>query len=39
MDILMRPYGHHQMVDTKIRLIISFATQDGALYNQQKQRP
>ena len=31
-------YGHHQMVNTKIRLIIFFATRDGeALYNQQKQ--
>ena len=30
--------GYHQMVNTKIRLIISFAAQDGeALYSQQKQ--
>ena len=30
--------GHHQMVDTEIRLIIFFATKDGeALYSQQKQ--
>ena len=30
--------GHHQVVNTKIRLIIFFATEDGeALYNQQKQ--
>ena len=31
-------HGHHQMVDTEIRLIIFFATRDGeALYSQQKQ--
>ena len=30
-------HGHHQMVNTKIRLIIFFSAQDGeALYNQQK---
>ena len=30
--------GHHQMVNTEIRLIIFFAAKDGeALYNQQKQ--
>ena len=30
--------GHHQMVNTNIRLIIFFAAKDGkALYNQQKQ--
>ena len=30
--------GHHQMVNTKIRLIIFFAAKDGeALYRQQKQ--
>ena len=30
--------GHHQMVNTEIRLIISFAAKDGeALYSQQKQ--
>ena len=31
-------HGHHQMVNTEIRLIIFFAGKDGkALYNQQKQ--
>ena len=31
-------HGHHQMVDTKIRLIIFFATKDEeVLYSQQKQ--
>ena len=31
-------HGHHQMVDTKIRLIIFFAAKDGeALYSWQKQ--
>ena len=31
-------HGHHQMVNTKIRLIISFAAKDGeALYSRQKQ--
>ena len=31
-------HGHHQMVDTEIRLIIFFATKYGeALYSQQKQ--
>ena len=31
-------HGHHQMVNTKIRLIIVFAAKDGeALYSQQKQ--
>ena len=30
--------GHHQMLNTKIRLIIFFAAEDGeALYRQQKQ--
>ena len=30
--------GHHQMVNTEIRLIIFFAAKDGeALYGQQKQ--
>ena len=30
--------GHHQMVDSEIRLIIFFAAKDGeALYSQQKQ--
>ena len=31
-------HGHHQMVNTEIRLIIFFTAKDGeALYNQQKQ--
>ena len=31
-------HGHHQMVNTKIRLILFFADKDGeALYSQQKQ--
>ena len=31
-------HGHHQMVNTKIRLVIFFAADKGeALYNQQKQ--
>ena len=31
-------HGHHQMVNTKIRLIIFFGAKDGeALYSQQKQ--
>ena len=31
-------HGHHQMVNSKIRLIIFFAAKDGeVLYNQQKQ--
>ena len=31
-------HGHHQMVKTKIRLIIFFTTKDGeALFNQQKE--
>ena len=30
--------GHHQIVNTKVRLIIFFAVEDGeAIYNQQKQ--
>ena len=30
--------GHHQMVNTEIRLIIFFSAEDGeALYSQQKQ--
>ena len=34
----MTTYGYHQMVNTKIRLIIFFASKDGkALYSQQKQ--
>ena len=33
-----RTHGHHQMVNTEIRLIIFFAAKDGeALYSQQKQ--
>ena len=32
------PHGHHQMVNTEIRLIIFFAAKDGEpLYTQQKQ--
>ena len=31
-------HGHHQMVNTEIRLIIFFAAEDGeTLYSQQKQ--
>ena len=31
-------HGHHQMVSTKIRLIVFFTAEDGeALYSQQKQ--
>ena len=31
-------HGHHQMVNTKIKLIAFFAAEDGeALYSQQKQ--
>ena len=31
-------HGHHQMVNTEIKLIIFFADEDGeALYSQQKQ--
>ena len=31
-------HGHHQMVNTKIRLIVLFADKDGeALYSQHKQ--
>ena len=31
-------HGHHQMVNTEIRLIIFFVAEDGeALYSQQKQ--
>ena len=34
----MSTYGHHQMVNTEIRLIIFFVAKDGeALYSQQKQ--
>ena len=34
----MTAHGHHQMVNTEIRLIIFFAAKDGeALYSQQKQ--
>ena len=36
--MFMYSHGHHQMANTKIRLIIFFATKDGeALYSQQKQ--
>ena len=36
--ILPTTQGHHQMVNTEIRLIIFFAVKDGeALYSQQKQ--
>ena len=35
---LQQIHGHHQMVNTEIRLIIFFAAKDGeALYSQQKQ--
>ena len=30
-------HGHHQMVNTEIRLIIFFAAKDGVLYIHQKQ--
>ena len=34
-----RLYGHHQMVNTEIRLIISFAAKDGeALYKSAKNK-
>ena len=34
----MSAHGHHQMVNTKIRVIIFFVAKDGeALYSQQKQ--
>ena len=34
----MTTHGHHQMVNTEVRLIIFFAPKDGeALYSQQKQ--
>ena len=34
----MTTHGHHQMVNTEIRLIIFFPAKDGeALYSQQKQ--
>jgi len=33
-------HGHHQMVNTKTRLIIVFVAKDGeAVYSQQKKRP
>ena len=33
-------HGHHQMVNTEIRLIVFFAAKDGeALYSQKKTRP
>ena len=35
---VLSTHGHHQMVNTKIRLIIFFAAKDReALYSQQKQ--
>ena len=38
MSNLVSTHGHHQMVNTKIRLIIFFVDKDGeALYSQQKQ--
>ena len=37
-QILNSTHGHHQMVNTEIKLIIFFAAKDGeALYSQQKQ--
>ena len=34
----MSTRGHHQIVNTKIKLIVFFAAKDGeAVYNQQKQ--
>ena len=34
----IKTHGHHQWVNTEIRLIIFFAAKDGeALYSQQKQ--
>ena len=33
----MTTHGHHQMVNTEIRLVIFFAAKDEALYSQQKQ--
>ena len=34
----LRLHGHHQIVNTEIRLLIFFAAKDGdALYSQQKQ--
>ena len=36
--LFQQHHGHHQMVNTEIRLIIFFAAKDGeALYSQQKQ--
>ena len=33
-----KTHGHHQMVNTEIKLVIFFAAKDGeALYSQQKQ--
>ena len=33
-------HGHHQIINTEIRLIILFAAKDGeALYSQEKTRP
>ena len=37
-NTLKSTYGHHQMVNTEIKLIIFLAAKDGeALYSQQKQ--
>ena len=37
-DLEDSTHGHHQMVNTEIKLIIFFAAKDGeALYSQQKQ--
>ena len=33
----MTTHGHHQMVNTEIRLIIFLAAEDEVLYSQQKQ--
>ena len=30
-------HGYHQMINTKIKLIILFAAEDGVLYRQEKQ--
>ena len=38
LQVNLSVFSHHQMVNTKIRLIIFFAAKDGeALYSQQKQ--
>ena len=38
-QIMNSTHGHHQMVNTKIRLIIFFADDDGKLYIVRKIRP